>query len=289
MKKLTINFIRKEFDKKGCKLLTKTYKNSKQKLDYICPKGHSHSISWNSFKAGCRCYHCFGLVKLTIEFVRKEFKKEGYKLLTKVYRNANHKLDYVCSKGHKHQMSWHNWQQGHRCPYCSKKLKYNIDDIRKEFKKEGYTLLTGVYKNVFAKLNYICNRGHISSVIWHNWKISGARCIKCKYEDMLMENNPNWKGGISCEPYCQDWTKILKDFIKERDGNRCLNPDCWRNIHKLSVHHIDYNKKNCEPQNLITLCTSCNSRANKDRNWHKSWYKAIIKRRYNYQEITNAE
>ena len=92
--------------------------------------------------------------------------------------------------------------------------------------------------------------------------------------------NPNWKGGISCEPYCDVWLdKEFKESIKERDGHQCLNPDCFGNIHRLSVHHIDYNKKNCKPENLITLCTSCNSRANKDREWHKSWYKAIIYRR----------
>lgn len=93
--------------------------------------------------------------------------------------------------------------------------------------------------------------------------------------------SPTWKGGISCEPYCFEWSsKEFKEFIKERDGNRCLNPDCFGNIHKLCVHHIDYDKKNCGPENLATLCTSCNSRANKDREWHESWYKAIINRRY---------
>jgi len=72
----------------------------------------------------------------------------------------------------------------------------------------------------------------------------------------------------------------FKDFIKERDGYRCLNPFCFGNIHKLCVHHINYNKKDCVPENLITLCTSCNSRANKNRKWHEAWYKAIINRRY---------
>lgn len=95
------------------------------------------------------------------------------------------------------------------------------------------------------------------------------------------EDNPNWKGGISCEPYCYEWSfKEFKDFIKERDDNRCLNPDCWGNIYRLSVHHVDYNKKNCEPENLITLCTSCNARANFNREWHKEWYEAIIFKRY---------
>jgi len=97
------------------------------------------------------------------------------------------------------------------------------------------------------------------------------------------ELNGNWRGGISCEPYCFEWSsKEFKNFIKERDGNKCLNPDCWKNCNHLPlhIHHIDNNKKNCVPSNLITVCNSCNQRAKKDREWHTSWYKAIINRRY---------
>ena len=102
--------------------------------------------------------------------------------------------------------------------------------------------------------------------------------------------SPRWEGGKSFEPYCVDWTDEYKDLIKERDGHICLNPNCWRAGTFLTVHHIDYNKKNCNLCNLITICNSCNSRANTDRDWHKSWYKAIIYRRYkgvrNGQTIT---
>lgn len=99
--------------------------------------------------------------------------------------------------------------------------------------------------------------------------------------DKIMGNkNPNWKGGISCEPYCDVWLdKGFKESIKQRDGYKCMNPDCWGNTYRLSVHHIDYNKKNCDPQNLITLCTSCNARANFNRKWHTAWYRAIMYRR----------
>lgn len=96
------------------------------------------------------------------------------------------------------------------------------------------------------------------------------------------QNNNNWKGGVSKEPYCIEWTDEYKTYIKERDGNKCLNPDCMRNSNILTVHHINYNKKDCRPNNLITLCCSCNTRANKDRVWHKAWYTVIINKRYNY-------
>ena len=96
------------------------------------------------------------------------------------------------------------------------------------------------------------------------------------------ENNPNWKGGISCEPYCDVWlNKEYKDSIKERDGYKCLNTECNGKYKRLHLHHINYIKKDCHPLNLITLCISCNTKANKDRDWHQSWYQAIINRRYN--------
>jgi len=47
---------------------------------------------------------------------------------------------------------------------------------------------------------------------------------------------------------------LIKKAIKERDGNKCLC--CLRNI-KLLVHHIDKNKRNNKPENLMTLCNQC--------------------------------
>lgn len=95
-------------------------------------------------------------------------------------------------------------------------------------------------------------------------------------------NNWNWKGGISKEPYCQKWTKEFKELVKQRDSYKCQNPDCWKKTNKLAIHHIDYDKKNCCLNNLITVCISCNTRANVDRNWHTSWYQAILYKRYGY-------
>lgn len=95
------------------------------------------------------------------------------------------------------------------------------------------------------------------------------------------EKNGSWRGGISCEPYCPIWLdKEYKESIKERDDNKCQNPDCWGTSERICLHHINYIKKDCRPKNIITICQSCNSRANKDREWHTAWYQAIIYRRY---------
>jgi len=76
--------------------------------------------------------------------------------------------------------------------------------------------------------------------------------------DMLGEGNPAWNGGTSCEPYSKEF-KDMREAIRERDGRVCQL--CGRteaeNGESLSVHHIDHDKANDDPINLIALCRKC--------------------------------
>ena len=40
----------------------------------------------------------------------------------------------------------------------------------------------------------------------------------------------------------------------------------------IIVHYIDYNKQNRNPNNLITLCNSCNAKVNFNRNYWKNFF-----------------
>ena len=94
---------------------------------------------------------------------------------------------------------------------------------------------------------------------------------------MSGEGNPNWQGGLSYEPYCPLWKdKEYKDYIKERDSNKCSNPDCNGKSTRLCIHHINYDKKDCRPGNLITVCRSCNARANFNRGMWEMLYVEVI-------------
>jgi len=88
------------------------------------------------------------------------------------------------------------------------------------------------------------------------------------------DKNPNWRGGIWEEPYPSDWTDDLKESIRKRDKHTCQMSGCgihqnelvgWHK--KLSVHHIDYNKDNLDPKNLISLCDSCHQKTNFNRGY----------------------
>jgi 5-methylcytosine-specific restriction endonuclease McrA len=82
----------------------------------------------------------------------------------------------------------------------------------------------------------------------------------------IKEKNPNWKGGISREPYDFNFGEELKNLIKKRDGYKCKL--CKKKLKVLYVHHIDYNKQNSDPKNLLSLCNSCHSKTNYGRkNW----------------------
>ena len=50
--------------------------------------------------------------------------------------------------------------------------------------------------------------------------------------------------------------------LKQFNHLQKLNKD------KIGTHHTDYNKKNNNPNNLISLCSSCNIQANFSR---KDW------------------
>lgn len=284
----SIEFIRAEFAKEGYILLSTIYKGRHSKLDYICPRGHRHYISWHEWDINeGRCPYCLNKVKKDVNFICLEFKKEGYNLLTMCCRNAFQKLRYLCPRGHAHEITWGNWTTGYRCPYCAGQIKPSIAFIRSQFAKEGYTLLTNEYETNKTKLYYLCPKGHVHWLTWNKWTMN-QRCRTCSYIErginLSGSKSPNWNGGSSKESYCQEWTKELRESIKERDGYKCMNPYCnSKNPGDLTIHHIDYNKKNCGKKNLITACRSCNSGANTDRDWHEAWYKAVLYRRYNYK------
>jgi len=96
--------------------------------------------------------------------------------------------------------------------------------------------------------------------------------------DLSGPNSASWRGGLSYQGYCADWNdKEIKEYILERDNYTCQNPYCWKTSDKIARHHIDYDKKNCIPENTITVCNSCNGRANGNRKYWKRLYRRILK------------
>lgn len=93
------------------------------------------------------------------------------------------------------------------------------------------------------------------------------------------KNGPNWRGGINSLPYDTEWTRWLKEKIKDRDGNTCQNPRCQTPHELLDIHHIDYDKENSADINLITICKRCHGKTQRNREYWKRYYQTIIVRK----------
>lgn len=134
--------------------------------------------------------------------------------------------------------------------------------------------------------------GIMSEVMKRNWQnseyrkkaIESRRGVPLSDEHKLKmsiaklgERHWNWKGGITNQQYCEVWSdKVFEEYILERDNYECKNPECLKRPYKrLTRHHINYDKKNCSPDNLIVLCNSCNVRANFNREYWNELFREI--------------
>ena len=109
-------------------------------------------------------------------------------------------------------------------------------------------------------------------------------------------NSPNWKGGISFEPYCPRFNDTFRELVRDKFNHKCflcdiseleqMEDQTRRNKKpcKLSIHHVSYNK-NCLCDDIdcefVPLCSSCHSKTtNGDRAyWENHIIELLTKRR----------
>lgn len=287
--RLTFEYVKEIIEKEGYKLLSTIYVNASEKLLIQCTKGHIYEASWDIFNRGNRCKKCSvertsSKQRHSLEYIREQIEHNEYKLLSNNYKNASTKLILSCSRGHIYETNWNAFQGGTRCYTCFGTPKKNIDEIRSFSKSVGYELLSNMYINAVEKLKFKCPNNHIFECSWNNFGTNhGSRCPICWSIQNRGPNHCQWRGGLSFEPYCEIFSdKEFREYIKERDGYKCLNPCCSKKSNILAIHHIDYIKKNCNQENLITLCSSCNGKANYNRDWYKLWYQILMNQRYGF-------
>ena len=72
-------------------------------------------------------------------------------------------------------------------------------------------------------------------------------------------------------PYPDEFNGSLKKYIFMRDNGICQLCNTHVNGNH-SVHHIDYDKLNCDVDNLILLCRNCHSRTNFNREYWSQYF-----------------
>jgi hypothetical protein len=208
----------------------------------------------------------------------KRFAKQRNEVcLSNIYINARTKLKFKCQNNHLYLILWSHYRKGHGCAECAGNKKKTIEEVISYAKTRNYECLNKKYINAMYKLKFKCDLGHIFEMSWSKFNNRQQSCPVCHNISRFGAGNPSWCGGSSRKGYCDLWLdKEYKELILRRDNYECQNPVCYHNSKNIFLHHIDYNKKNCSQENLITLCNSCNSRANFNRNKWYEFYTMII-------------
>lgn len=98
--------------------------------------------------------------------------------------------------------------------------------------------------------------------------------------------SPNWRGGISFEPYCPKFNNEFKERVRAFFGHRCVecgNPQYGTRFKNLHVHHVNYNKETCCDQSVplfVSLCSSCHSKTHNNRLFWEYWFTEMINHIY---------
>lgn len=124
MKKLTIEEMHKIAVQRNGKCLSKEYVDSRTKLLWQCDLGHQWWATPGHIKSGKWCRECSyernaTRTRLTIDYIRNEAVKRGWKCLSSFYKNASTPLKWECGNGHIFLMAWNKVQQGQGCHICN--------------------------------------------------------------------------------------------------------------------------------------------------------------------------
>jgi len=188
-----------------------------------------------------------------------EFYQNGYtanEIKTKL-KLTSCSIIYSCLRRNNIKRRRSGIRNGH-IPW-NKNLKYS-EEQKSKLNLKGLSLGHGWNKGIPA------NREHLEKLMGglHRW----------------VKNNhyPNWKGGISFDPYPPEFNDRLKYKIRKRDNFTCQFPGCQtkENGRAHDCHHINYQKNDNEETNLITLCYKCHMKTNGNRDYWMNYFQEYL-------------
>lgn len=122
----------------------------------------------------------------------------------------------------------------------SKNFDYNI--IKQEFTNKGYNLLDTEIKSYDQKLNFVCDKGHNTTMVYRSFKYNKSRCKICCYNELKINRSFSQAyveqyfkdhGCILLSKYENNHIPVLYQcscgkessirFMSFRKGSRCYN------------------------------------------------------------------
>lgn len=104
----------------------------------------------------------------------------------------------------------------------------------------------------------------------------------CSHEcRMILFSQSKRFGSKVINPYPMAFSRELREIVRERDDYACQECGVIQTNRKHDVHHIDFDKHNCNPSNLITLCRYCHAktvRSGKRAYWISRYHTFLCER-----------
>lgn len=180
--KLTIDDMHALAKTKGGECLSTVYRNLMGKLTWRCSMGHEWNATANDVKnSGSWCPVCAGVKKHDLKTMMDIARNRGGECLLNAYVNSKTKLQWRCAKGHE-------WvaapatilsSRGTWCPYCARKAKLTIQEMRQIAIARGGKCLSDNYINGSTKLRWQCRSGHEWLATPDNVKNGESWCPIC--------------------------------------------------------------------------------------------------------------
>lgn len=234
-----------------CRLCNKKVKKNRAYCNVTCRLKHGELL---------RTYNCnYCKAVFTVEKGPNKHKKKNQKL-----KFCSHDCFGKYYSG-ENNPSWLGIKEERTCLTCG-----NIFVIRKSGGK------TRLYCNKVCKSNRIrpekpkvkltCVECNVEFEIIKRVKLAKFCSFDCKNKHhskrMRDKGNSNYLHGKANNRYPVEWSKRFKEKIRQRDEYRCQVCDLTEKQHdkKLCVHHINFNRFDLSPENLITLCKYCHGK-----------------------------
>jgi len=252
------------------KFLIKKYRLNSNKEYFFCSNKCYYKFRIIKYRKSIKCFNCKKIFKATQYYVNHHKK---FFCSNKCYKKYSLKI-VKCLHCDKKIKVIRSYLKLKRDTFCSKKCK-------QLFKIKKYTVFCAICRN-----KIILKPGvHVN----HKYRLCSKECyIIFQSKRMKGKNNPAWIDGMSDDRYRKqyplEFNNNLRDFIRKRDQYKCQNENCGipqkECFRKLNCHHIDYNKKNNDPINLIALCEKDHTKSNYNRKYWQEYYENIqIKRK----------
>jgi len=120
-----------------------------------------------------------------------------------------------------------------RIKYCSKECYYIAKKGLKQSANWKENISKGVKKN-------------LPSTAWKKGQHFNPK-TEFKKGENLKEKHPNWTGG----------EYAYRRIFKRDGGNSSFCSKCGEKDKRIVIHHVDWNRKNNEFENLVAVCDKC--------------------------------